>query len=104
MKNLIAALFILATLSALPAQACELGDTSQTLLIVANSPDGEQNKVIATIHTADNSVEILRRNYRLVKQTASKIVIENYDDTLYTFDLATASRFGNYCFPVIFAE
>ncbi len=84
------------------AYACQKGDNSKTLLVLAEADNGEENKVIGSIDPNGNAV-IESSSYNLAYQNKNAIIVENYDHT-YLFELKNAAPYGDFCYPVIFAD
>ena len=83
--------------------ACTPGDTSKVLLVIHDSDEGEEDKVVGEISTSDNMVAVTSRSYFLRGEVGNVINLESLGGHKYSFDRRKA-RWGRFCFKSIFGE
>ena len=101
MKFLFSMTLLLGSFCSFATYACQNGDTSKILLVLADSGEGEENAVIGEVLTGDGSVHITRDWYELSRDDGKVITVKNLSSGTYSFDRANAREAG-FCFKAIF--
>ena len=101
MKITLISLFVLIAFFPSHSFACTNGDESKILLVVRESDDGEEDKVVGEIATSNGSILMTSRSYFLESATGNLIHIQSLGGHAYTFDRRNA-RWGRFCFKAIF--
>lgn len=100
MKFFILTTLLFTALLGLNSHACQAGDRSKTLLVLAEAY-GEENAVIAEIDQSGHA-SILRDGYMLAKENATSVQIKDLESShIYKFPLNEAEFRGSFCYPVI---
>lgn len=95
---------LLFVLTSSVSHACYNGDKSKVLLVIAESDDGQENKVIGEINTCTHVVSMTSASYFFIKQTGDLINIESDLGHKYSFDRRETSNRGGFCFAAIYGD
>ena len=99
-KLILTVALLFGSLFAASAHACK-PDNSKTFLVVAQTPAGQENVVVAEIES-DGSITMLRQSYEVTKTEGDKIYIQQLFDATYVFDRSLVVQDHEFCSPVIY--
>ena len=84
------------------SMACRPGDKTKVLLVVADAADGEEDKVIAEVSTANGNVAMTTDTYFFVNASGNFITVQDLERHKLVFDRRNAKTYRSFCSEVVF--